>query len=381
MQPQIPYAQAAWFRAQRSGLVTPFASLPQAAAGILGAQAQIEVPARWALSLRTAGHPDAMTVRRALLEDRTLVRAWGQRDTVHLYAVEDWHLIARAQELWPVTSRQQMATDNEIVDFVAVIDTLHRPFTRSDLLQAAPGRLVDAFANNPVNNDPPARMAISRLIWHAGHLGFLSSIDNIGREQAYVARRWWLPTAPWPDLTPTQAAIALVRRYLQVWGPARVQDAAHYFGARITETRTWFAALHDELVPLQMDGVPDHYVLRDDLEALCQAPPNDHAAWPARLLPAYDTQMMTHANKDPLLHSAEDRKRVWDKAAIVNPTVFHRGRFVATWKHAVVRKHVQVTHDALSGSDHPAVASQIDQALRRDGAALAQHLGLPLANA
>jgi hypothetical protein len=48
----LRYEDAAWFRARRSGLVDPFPSLPAAAAGLLGAQSQIEAPSRWSLALR-----------------------------------------------------------------------------------------------------------------------------------------------------------------------------------------------------------------------------------------------------------------------------------------------------------------------------------------
>jgi len=371
----VSYAQAAWFRARRTGLVTPFASLHAAAQGILGAQSQIEVPSRWALALRTAGCPDAVAVRKALLEDRTLIRAWGQRDTVHLYAVDDWHLIARAQKLWPVSARQHAATEREIADFVAVIQRLGRTFSRSDLLAAAPGRLVDVFRANPVNNDPPERMAISRLIWHAGHDGWLSAVDNLGREQGYAARNSWVPGAPWPEMTPQEAAVEVTRRYLRAWGPARVHDAAHYMGARITDARTWFEALADLTQEVTMDGMPGHFVLREDVEMLCASPPTAHDVWPARLLPAYDTQMMSHANKDPLLADPAERPRVWAKAARVDPTVFHRGRFVAIWAHAVTRKRLQIKVDALKGAEAPAVAAAMEAALRADGEALARHLG------
>lgn len=370
----LSYAQAAWFRARRTGLAAPFPSLPAAAAGLLGAQAQIEVPARWSLALRVAGTPTASEVQGAIVQDRSLIRAWGQRDTVHLYATEDWALFAAAQTLWPVSARRGgMPTERELADFVATAEALGRPFTRSELLDAAPGRLVDAFRAEPVNDDPPERMAITRLIWAAGHSGDLCATHSAGREQAYAARRAWVPDLVWRAWDPEAACVEVARRYLAAWGPARPQDLAHYVGARVSDAKRWCEALADATVPVSVDGLPGHLALRADLDALA-APVPEGEAWPARLLPAFDTQMMSHAHKDPLLAKSEDRPKVWAKAAQVNPTVFHRGRFQAVWKHEAKRKAVHLKVEPLSSSE--AVWSEVEAGLQADGARLAKHLGV-----
>jgi hypothetical protein len=371
----IPYASAAWFRARRTGLVHGLPSVVDAAARVLGAQSQIEAPSRWALALRTDGEASSSAVQRALVDDRTLVRAWGQRDTVHLYAARDWNLLAHAQRAWPVSSRRPpLATDEEVDAFVAATARHGAPFTRSDLLDAAPPRLVEAFRAAPVNADPPERMAITRLIWQAGHQGELSAVGMRGREQAYAARRWWLPDLPWPTLAPDEASIEVCRRYLAIWAPARPHDVAHYLGARVGDVRAWLHALRDHTTEVTLDGAPGHLALTADLPALSEPPPTDPHAWPARLLPAYDTQMMSHANKDPLLADAADRPRVWAKAAVVAPTILHRGRFVATWAHKAKRGGVDIQPSPLTGGDGPDVARAIAAAVARDGAALAAHL-------
>ena len=347
----LSYEQAAFFRARRSGLVDPLPDLATTARQILGAQAQIEAPARWALALRTAGHPDVTAVQRALLEDRSIVRAWGQRDTVHIYHPADWVLIATAQASWPRSARTgSMPVEAEIADFVSAIDKLGHSFTRTDVLGIVPGRLVDAFAKAPVNDDPPERMAATRLIWKAGTLGFLCTTEQRGREQAYAARTWWLPRLAWPTMEPEAAAIVLARRYLATWGPATVHDLAHYFGANVSTARTWVAALEGELTPVTIPGPGVDFVnawaLSVDRDELVVEPPTESsgllAAWPARLLPAYDTQMMTHANKDFVVPDPALRPKVWAKAATVNATVLHRGRFVGTWKHKVRAKAVDL---------------------------------------
>jgi hypothetical protein len=362
---------AARFRARKSGIASPLPSIADAARALSGAQSQIEAPSRWGLAMRTAGVPSSDDVRNALLQQRSIVRVWGQRDTVHAYATEDWPMFATAQTLWPRSARTgTMPTESELADFVGVIDALQRPFTRSDLLDSVPGRLVDEFTRTPVNNDPPARMAATRLIWRAGGLGYLSSTSMVGREQAYAARSWWTPGLVWNPGSPEQECINVVRRYLQTWAPARVHDIAHFLGANVSDVRRWVAALRDETVTTTLEGLPDHLVLRSDVAELQELADVGHDDEPVRLIPAYDTQMMSHGNKDLVLADPALRPLVWAKAATVNATLFVDGRFVGTWKHDIKRKQLHIELRPFGR------LNDLEARVYADAKSLAAHLGV-----
>ncbi len=89
--------QIRWFRLRRSGLVEPFASPEAAAAGLAGVQAQILTAALLALWNRSApGRDGEAEVAARLFDARTLLRLWGQRHTLHLYAREDWPTVNAA---------------------------------------------------------------------------------------------------------------------------------------------------------------------------------------------------------------------------------------------------------------------------------------------
>jgi hypothetical protein len=197
----------------------------------------------------------------------------------------------------------------------------------------------------------------------------------VGREQGYAARRRWLPDLVWPTMTPDEASVQVTRRLLRTWAPARPHDVAHTLGARVSDARGWLDALADETVEVRFHGLDGHLVLRDDLDALRDAQPTGLA----RLLPAFDTQMMTHAWKEPLLTDPAEKTRVWDKAARVHPTVIRDGRFVATWGHEVKRRALHITARPMAGAEAPEVAASVAAAVARDGQALAAHLGVSLA--
>src|SRR5688572_26768679 len=90
--------QIRWQRYQRAGLVKPFDNAPTAATALVGVQAQILPAAALALWNRTPAlsHKDFDTL---LYQDRTLVKLWGQRGTLHLYTSSDWPLLHGARTI------------------------------------------------------------------------------------------------------------------------------------------------------------------------------------------------------------------------------------------------------------------------------------------
>jgi hypothetical protein len=87
--------QVLYFRGRRGLLAGPGADDPVVTArSLLGAQAQQPGPGMLALSQRTKGRPGVAAIR-ALLSRKgrrapRLVRAWGQRETLHIYDPRDW---------------------------------------------------------------------------------------------------------------------------------------------------------------------------------------------------------------------------------------------------------------------------------------------------
>ena len=90
--------QIRWQRFLRGGLVTPFADAPAAATALVGVQAQMLPAAGVALWNRTPAFSHN-TFESLIMQARTLVKLWGQRGTLHLYASEDWPLLHAARSI------------------------------------------------------------------------------------------------------------------------------------------------------------------------------------------------------------------------------------------------------------------------------------------
>ncbi|MEZ4435616.1 MAG: crosslink repair DNA glycosylase YcaQ family protein, partial [bacterium] len=247
---EVDEAQVRAFRAQRGHLWGPGAAdLAAAARAVAGIQAQQEAPALWSVAMRTAGRPTAAAVRVALYEARTLVRTWGQRDTVHVYDPADWLDFAAADPVLPASARRGPHPSADDLDAaLAALAALDRPVTRAELAAVhAPAEVVALFAEHAAEGEARAKFAAYRLIWALAHRGDACYATKAGSEQRYATRAHWLPGLAWPAALPEAhgAAARLVRRYLAVNGPASANDVAHFLGGRVSAAKGWLGALGD----------------------------------------------------------------------------------------------------------------------------------------
>ncbi|MEM1348457.1 MAG: crosslink repair DNA glycosylase YcaQ family protein, partial [Myxococcota bacterium] len=134
--------------------------------------------------------------------------------------------------------------------------------------------------------------------------------------------------------------------------------------------RAWMKSMAGELVSVSVPGKEGLVAMAQDADDLSAAV----EPWPARLLPAYDTVLMGHADKRWILPDAREEKLVWKKAAVVRAVVVSRGVITATWSHTKRSRALDVTLSPMSGWDAAAYRD-----VEADAARFAEHLGLELA--
>lgn len=376
---EISEDQVLYSRARHGHLAGPgAASAVEATRAILGAQAQQLPQALWALSLRTKGRPTAERLTRLLIRSpRRLVRTWGQRDTLHLYdPKEDWPTVVAARQQWAPGGRAgPMPSRGALNKARAIMETAGKPITRTDLLHVAPRNYVRVIEERARQaNMDPKRLGAARLIWRLAQDGELCHADADGSEQRYALRTAWFPKLRWPKQLPAglDAACDLTRRYLRVYGPATARDIAHFFGARVGDVRQWLTTIEGETAPVSCGERKGLMAMAEDVLDLRRKPPAGADAWPVRLLPLWESMLMAHADKSWTLPLESERKLVWRKAAFVSAVVLARGRVVATWSQNKRRGSIEVEVQPLSGWRKTRHLG----AVKREAAALAEHLGL-----
>lgn len=274
-------------RMARQGLIEPLADRGPAdvAAVMCGAHAQVLSAAELSIGRRIAG-ATRVDVQRALWQDRTLVKTFGPRGTVHLLATADLPMWTGALSALPSVAPQhpepvRFSAEQAGEVIAAIGDALaDTELTVDELTDAivdrtgpwAGERTMDAFQDKW----PRWRQLTST----AAHRGVLCFGANRGRKVTYTNPHRWLPGFQ-PDDGDT-ALRTLVARYLYAYGPATPAHFAKWVGIPPRAAAALFEELGDDLEPVELEGEPA-WVAAGDTE---EPPPESCRG--VRLLPYFD---------------------------------------------------------------------------------------------
>jgi hypothetical protein len=360
---QVHRTRVDWQRLRRSGLVDPFTSAEGAARHLLGAQAQIPVAGAIALANRTTGY-DLAGIEAERLEARSLVRFWGQRNTVHLYGSSDWPLLhdALADSLTVMEQKLEKA---------GLYDELLRVSEQARSRLAAGEVLTYKDVRSPKLEEGQDTWVVSYAIFmKLVRAGVACHGPDQGSQSGFVHREHWLPALEWtpPGAGPARAEIA--RRYFAAYGPAEPRDLAFWFGTTVRQAKRWIADCGDALTTVQVDG-REMLAATESLEELA-APVPVRSRWPVHLLYRFDPLLLATKDKSWLIDEAH-YKKVWKAAAHVAPVVLAGGRIVGTWRYDRKGGGLKVSVESFAPLPKTAV-----QAIRGRARRLARFLGLKL---
>ncbi len=303
----------------------------------VGIQAQVMSSAELSLGARVTGLARD-EVACALWEDRTLVKTWAMRGTLHLVAAQELpELVAalgtRLNWLRPVwltyfgVTADQM---RQLQDAIGEVLT-DRPMTRAAVAEALAARLGDpAFA---------AKVSGSwgTFLKPAAGRGLLCFGPDDGRNVTFVNPRAWLGCEI-PDPDPDPAAIsAILERHLAAFPAATRGELARWWGVAPGELRAPLAGLGDRLTLVGVEGVKA-YVRSADMDALAAAEP----ATTVRLLGGFDPYTLSlQKEAEPLLPLAR-RPLVSREAGWISAVLLVGGRVAGTWTHDLAPKRTRI---------------------------------------
>lgn len=314
--------QVRWFRLRRSGLITPFVSPEAAANTLFGVQAQILPAAALALWNRTAG----LTYQRfdeLLFTQRTLVKLWGQRGTLHLYASSDWPLLHGARTVNRTWWERRLdeagsAKHAALVEAIAAQLRQHETLGRSDLRGMGLELQEEHFS---------AWGGIFADLVRHGHA---CHADRDGGEGRFAHRERWLPSLTWDPPAAEMANREILRRYFAAYGPSTLADFAYWRGVSATQARPWYNQLAAELVDVEVDGQP-MAALQVDIPTLTETPPPPDA-WPVRLLYRFEPLLLGHKDKT-WIADAVHYKQIWRPAGHIEGILLNHGRAAGVWRY------------------------------------------------
>lgn len=341
---KLTWAQAAAWRAARHhlGRRAPAGSLLAVARRLCGVQAQLMSSAELALWARVESF-DRQAVARALWEERTLVKTWAMRGTLHLLPAADlplWHtaLGASGRFLKPVQWQKNFGLTMEDLDRLteAIAGALRgRLLTREEL-----GAEVRRLTGSAAWGAHIADSSWGTVLRPAAFAGCLCFGPSQGQRVRFTHPHTWVAASGRAaKMEPSEAAAEVARRFLSAYGPATYHDLARWWnGGGVATARQWIASLGDEAAQVDLDGAPA-WMLSADARTLGRFKPGGSV----RLLPAFDPYVIGASWHAARLLPGGLRGRVYRPQGWISPVLLVDGFMRGIWRHQLRGSRLEVS--------------------------------------
>jgi uncharacterized protein YcaQ len=315
----------------------PAGAMLDVTADLCGLHAQVMSSAELTLWARVDGlPPDA--VRRALWEDRTLVKTWAMRGTLHLLPAAEYPLWQAARSTtrgWEAASWLKAfgVTEEELRRLLDAVATAldGRLLTREQLAAE-----VTTLTGSPELGDK-VRGSWGALLKPAAALGRLCFAPNQGQQVRFTRPDTWL--GGWREHDPDQALLEAIRRFLAASGPVTREDVARWWGVPSpAQVQRRIERLGDEVTVVDVDGTRA-YLLAADLAGLRGAA----ASRSVRLLPAFDQYVVTATRQADHLLPGPFKDRIYRPQGWLSPVLLVGGRMDGTWRQEATGGRLRVT--------------------------------------
>lgn len=299
-------------RIARHGIATrPCQDVATAAALTAAIQAQDGMASRLGIRARAPGVTEVDVVR-AIDQERSVVRTWLMRATIHLVAAEDLRWMTAL--LGPMIRRRFGRT--RWLEFGMTPGVLARAEELAPQVLAGgplPRReLGAALVERGVRVDIDGQGA-THLAMYLSIIGMVCRGPDLGGQSTFALIEDWLPDAsdgPRGD----DALAELARRYFRAFSPATPADFTTWAGlpsARAVQL------IRDELTPVSIDDRAGY--------RLCSVEP----ARGLRLLSAFDNYLIGYRDRSLIIEP--DRREDVYVGGIIRPTVLLDGRVIGRW--------------------------------------------------
>jgi hypothetical protein len=340
---KLTWAQAANWRVRRQHLDGRAAtgSLLAVASRLCGLHAQVMSSAELTAWARVE-ELERDAVQRALWQDRTLVKTWAMRGTLHLLPSSDlpmWHaaLGTSRRYLRPAAWQKYFGiTLEELEQLTNAIGTAldGQVMTREELV-----REIVKITGSAAIGAKIAESSWGTILKPAAFAGRLCFGPSVGQRVRFTRPDTWLRVATPVVVEPEAAVQWVTRRFLAAYGPATFHDLARWWGGAsgVATARQWISSLGKEVSPVEVDGTRA-WMLAADAEGALNLP----AVKSVRLLPGFDQYVIGVSHHAEQLLPKGLRSRVYRPQGWVSPVLLVNGRMEGVWRHEIKGSRVEV---------------------------------------
>jgi hypothetical protein len=327
-------------------------------ARLYGIHAQVMSAAELGLGARTDGLTP-QDVQAALWQDRTLVKTWAMRGTLHLLAADDLPLHAAARTIDPrgwIDFESHGISEKQAQTFLEAVPEIlgSEPMTREQLAAA-----VAEQVGLPALGDLIASSGWGTPLKLFAFRGEVCFGPNRGNNVTFVNPKKWL--RKWESVDPEAAFQEIARRYLRAYGPLTPKNFARWWNeGRVNVAKKVFDQIEDELETVDVEGW-QAVALRSTVEQIQQSA----VSGVIRLLPLFDAYVLDIGRMGEPILSKQHWKKVFRMQGWTTAVVLVDGIIKGVWDYKTKETHTTITVELF---DPP--TKQIQQSIEAEVARL-----------
>ena len=374
---KLTWKQAAAWRARRHHLDrrVPRSALLDVVAELGGVHAQVLSSAELSLWARIEDL-EREAVADALWKDRSLVKTWAMRGTLHLLPSAEYRMwqaaLGRARHyLAPSWARGFGITVEERDQLLeAVASALDgKLLTRAEVTAA----IVNLTGSE--NLGEKVAGSWGSLLKPASYRGELCFGPSAGQNVRFTRPDHWLRLGPPVD--PEEAALEVTRRFLAAYGPATREDYAHWWGLMSpAQAGKLISELGDEVEAVDVEGTSSWLLTADVGEVAAGGKSPSRAV---ALLPAFDQYVIEASTHAERLMVGGTRDRIYRPQAWLTPVLIVGGMMHGVWKSERKGRRLEVAVEPFTPLP-PWARRAVDQEAERLAAFLGGTLDLTVAS-
>jgi hypothetical protein len=336
----------------------PASELVPVVSEIAGLHAQIMSSAELTAWARVDGLARG-AVADALWRDRTLVKTWAMRGTLHILPAGEyplWQAALSTRRGYELASWQR-AFGITLEQLEAMLVAIERSLDGKVLSREALAAEV-ARRTGSAELGSKLRGGWGSMLKPAASRGKLCFGPSEGQRVCFTRPDQWL--AGWREEDPEAALLETARRYLRSAAAVTREDYARWWGVQAPQGGRVLRALGDELVPVEVGGARAFALAADADEIAGSAPVGT-----VRLLPAFDQYVVTATRHAETLMPGPFKERVYRSQGWLSPVLLAGGHMLGTWRQEARGKRLGVTIEPFT---------KLPAAVRRQAAAEAERL-------
>ncbi len=312
---------------------------------VCGLHAQAARSPYLALWSRVEGFEDQL-LDKALFEDRSLVKTWVMRGTLHMVPSSELPVYNRSlRRMWfehhgrfmkaPEWSSIEQRRNQIYPKILQALD--QKTLKRKDLGDKVRSLLKD-------ESFPYERLfsGWGGILKETAYEGLTVHAEPCDRESCFAKLSQWLPRIELSSVSEEEAQKRLLIKYLRGYGPATQQDFSLWSGLMAGDAKRAIESASSMIVQIEVEGAKAQFwILEEDMKALDSIDSAESA--PARLLPKFDSILLGHKDRSRIVKDHHKKLVFRSMAGDIAATVLINGQIAGTWRHTRKRYTLAVS--------------------------------------